>query len=131
MAESLLVEAFLDGYSPPLRDLAERLRSSVLEAVPDVTERVRVGWRLIGYDLPVERRSVYFAWVFPEAEHVHLGFVNGMLIDDGSGVLTCAGITIRARWLTFAPGDSIDVELATRLVLAAEAAARIPRSALA
>jgi len=103
----------------------------VLEAVPDVTERVRVGWRLIGYDLPVGRRSVYFVWVFPEAEHVHLGFVNGMLIEDGSGVLTGAGITKRARWLTFAPGDSIDVDLATGLVLAAEAAARIPRSALA
>jgi hypothetical protein len=131
MAESLPVEAFLDGYPPPLRSLAERLRSIVLEAVPDVTERVRVGWRLIGYDLPVGRRSVYFAWVFPEAEHVHLGFVNGMLIDDGSGGLSGAGITKRARWLTFAAGDSIDVRLATRLVLAAEAAARIPRSALA
>jgi hypothetical protein len=131
MAESLPVEAFLEGYAEPLRVLAERLRSIVLEAVPDVKERVRVGWRLIGYDLPVGRRSVYFAWVFPEAEHVHLGFVNGMLIDDGSDVLTGAGITKRARWLTFAPGDSIDVELATNLVLAAEAAARIPRSALA
>ena len=130
MAESLPVEAFLDGYPEPLRALAERLRSIVLEAVPDVTERVRVGWRLIGYDLPVARRSVYFAWVFPEAEHVHLGFVNGMLIDDGSGVLTGAGITKRARWLTFAPGDSIDIELATKLVLDAQAAARIPRSAL-
>ena len=131
MAESLPVEAFLDGYSPPLRSLAERLRSIVVDAVPDVTERVRVGWRLIGYDLPLGRRSVYFAWVFPEAEHVHLGFVNGMLIDDGSGVLSGAGITKRARWLTLAPGDPIDLELATRLVLAAEAAARIPRSALA
>jgi hypothetical protein len=131
MAESLPVEAFLEGYAEPLRVLAERLRSIVLEAVPDVKERVRVGWRLIGYDLPVGRRSVYFAWVFPEADHVHLGFVNGMLIDDGSGVLTGVGITKRARWLTFAPGDSIDVELATNLVLAAEAAARIPRSALA
>jgi hypothetical protein len=103
----------------------------VLEAIPDVTERVRVGSRLIGYDLPVGRRTVYFAWVFPEAEHVHAGFVNGMLIDDGSGVLTGAGITKRARWLTFASGDSIDVELTTELVLVAEAAARIPRSALA
>jgi hypothetical protein len=131
MADSLPVEAFLDGYPEPLRGLAERLRTIVLDAVPDATERVRVGWRLIGYDLPVGRRSVYFSWVFPEAEHVHLGFVNGMLIDDGSGVLTGAGITKRARWLTFSPGDSIDVFVATGLVLAAEAAARIPRSALA
>jgi hypothetical protein len=131
MPESLPVDAFLDGYAAPLRELAEQLRRIVLEAVPHVSERVRVGWRLIGYDLPIGRRSTYFAWVFPEAEHVHLGFVNGMLIDDGSGVLSGAGITKRARWLTYAPGDSIDVELATQLVLAAEAAARIPRLALA
>jgi hypothetical protein len=103
----------------------------VLDTVPDVKERVRVGWRLIGYDLRIGRRSVYFAWVFPEAEHVHLGFVNGMLIDDGSGVLTGAGITKRARWLTFAPGDSINVAIAKELIRAAEATARIPRSALA
>jgi hypothetical protein len=131
MADSLPVEAFLDSHPEPLRDVAERLRSIVLGAVPGTTERVRVGWRLIGYDLPIGRRSVYFAWVFPEAEHVHLGFVNGVLIDDGSGVLTGAGITKRARWLTFRPGDSIDVDTATELVRAAEAVARIPRSALA
>jgi len=131
MADSLPVEAFLEGYPAPLREIAERLRSIVLGAVPDATERVRVGWRLIGYDLPIGRRSVYFAWVFPEAAHVHLGFVNGMLIDDAAGVLTGAGITKRARWLTFQPGDPIDVDLATELVRAAEAVARIPRSALA
>jgi hypothetical protein len=101
-------ELFLDGFPGPMREIAERLRSIVLEAVPDATERVRVGWRLIGFDLPVGRRSVFFAWVFPEKEHVHLGFPAGVIIDDPQGVMSGAGITKRARWLTFLPGDRID-----------------------
>jgi len=124
------VEAFLDGFSPAHRAIAERLRQIVLDAVPDATERVRVGWRLIGFDLPVGRRSVFFAWVFPEKEHVHLGFPAGVVIDDPAGVMRGAGITKRARWLTWQTGDPIDAELATQLVLAAAAVARLPRGAL-
>ena len=125
------VEVFLDGFSPAHRAIANELRSIVKRAVPDATERVRVGWRLIGFDLPVGRRSAFFAWVFPELEHVHLGFPAGVLIDDPNRVMSGAGITKRARWLTYATGDSIDEALATRLVLAAEAVARLPRGALA
>jgi len=125
------VEVFLDGFSPAHRAIANELRSIVKRAVPDATERVRVGWRLIGFDLPVGRRSAFFAWVFPELEHVHLGFPAGVLIDDPNRVMSGAGITKRARWLTYATGDRIDAALATRLVLAAEAVARLPRGALA
>ena len=130
MLDSMPVEVFLDGYSPAHRAVAERLRTIIRRAVPDATERVRVGWRLIGFDLPVGRRSVFFAWVFPEVEHVHLGFPAGVLIDDPRGVMSGAGITKRARWLTWKTGDAIDEALATELVLAAEAVARLPRGAL-
>ena len=124
------VEAFLDGYSPVHRAIAERLRSIVRGAVPDATERVRVGWRVIGFDLPMGRRSAFFAWIFPEVEHVHLGFPAGVLIDDPRGVMSGAGITKRARWLTYRTGDPVDEDLATELVLAAAAVARLPRGAL-
>src|SRR5258705_4809187 len=129
--DSLPVDAFLDGFSPAHRAIAERLRSIVLEAVPGATERVRVGWRLIGFDLPIGRRSVFFAWVFPEQEHVHLGFPARVIVDDPRGVMSGVGITKRARWLTYATGDPIDPDLPTELVLAAEAVARLPRGALA
>ena len=124
------VEAFLDGYSPAHRAIAEQLRSIIRRAVPDATERVQVGWRLIGFDLPLGRQSVFFAWVFPEPEHVHLGFPAGVLIDDPRGVMSGAGVTKRARWLTWRTGDPVDEDLATELVLAAEAVARLPRGAL-
>ena len=124
------VEAFLEGYAAPNRDLAERLRAIFRGAVPEATERVRVGWRIIGYDLPIGRRNVYFAWVFPEAEHVHLGFPNGAFLDDRRDVLQGAGVTKRARWLTYEQGDSIDEVVAIELIHAAEGLARIPRAAL-
>lgn len=124
------VEALLEGYAPSLRAIAQRLRSIVAGAAPDAIERVRPGWRLIGYDLPVRRHRVFFAWVWPEIEHVHLGFPNGVLMDDPAGVMKGAGVTKKARWLTYQAGDRIDDEFAARLVEEAARVAVIPSSIL-
>jgi hypothetical protein len=83
-----------------MQDAANALRTIVRQAIPDAIEGVRVGWRLIGYDRPVGRRSVYFAYVAPEVEHVHLGFEYGVFMDDPNGLLHGAGITKQVRWLT-------------------------------
>ena len=56
-------DAFLAGYPDGILEAAQALRGIVRRAVPGAVERVRSGWRLIGYDLPVGRRSVYFAFV--------------------------------------------------------------------
>jgi hypothetical protein len=126
----LPVEVFLDGFSPGNRSIAERLREIVHRAIPEATERVRVGWRVIGYDLPARRRSIFFAWVFPERQHVHLGFPEGVLIDDPEGVLSGAGITKRARWLTYTSVDEIDEAVAERLLRAAAGIGELPPGAL-
>ena len=80
--EPIPPDLFLSGYSPEIRDLAERLRGVVHEAVPEAIERVRTGWRLIGYDVPAGRRTRYFAFVAPEPKHVHLGFEYGVWMTD-------------------------------------------------
>jgi len=129
-AESIPPEALLAAISPPLATIAERLRAIVRDAVPDATERVRAGWGLIGYDLRVGRRSTFFAWIWPEPEHVHLGFVNGVLMDDPSGLLAGAGITKKARWLTYEAGATIDGRPANRLVLEAARIAGLSREEL-
>src|SRR5512146_1562598 len=123
-------EAFLVGYPPPIRAVAERLRWIVKRAVPDSIERVRPGWALIGYDLPVRRHGIFFAWVWPELEHVHLGFPHGNLMEDPAGFLRGAGITKKARWLTYGPGDVVDEPIARPLVEEAVRVAMIPRSVL-
>lgn len=126
--ETMPVELFLADYAPPLVAIAERLRAIVTDTVPDAIERVRVGWRLIGYDLPGRRNGAIFAWVWLEPEHVHLGFPYGVHMADPAGVMNGAGVTKLARWLTYAPGDMIDVAVAAGLVEEAARTRVIPRS---
>ena len=128
--ETIPVEALLEPFPPPNRELAEGLRAIVRATVPDATERVRAGWRVIGFDLAMGRRSAFFAWILPQVEHVHLGFPQGSFLDDPRGALEGAGITKRARWLTYEPGDPIDEAVAIELIRAAEGFARIGRGAL-
>ena len=114
--EQITPEAYLAGFPPVAQDTAAALRQLVREAVPDAIERVRVGWHLLGYDLPLRRYGVYFAYVAPEAAHVHLGFEWGVYMNDPQALLQGAGVTKQVRWLTFAgPGD-IDPEPTIALV---------------
>jgi hypothetical protein len=106
--DGLPPEAFLAGYDEPIRALAETLRSVVRRAAPTAVERVRPGWRLIGYDLPVGRRSVYFAFVAPEPIHVHLGFEHGIFMADPDRRLEGAHLRLKkVRFTTFEPADAI------------------------
>ena len=126
--ETIPVEVLLADFSPGHAAIAERLRRVVLDAVPEAIERVRPGWRLIGYDLPSTRHGSFFAWIWPEPEHVHLGFPRGILMDDPEGVMRGNGITKAARWLTYEVGGDVDEELATALVLEAARVAVMPRT---
>ena len=101
-------EAFLSAYPDEIRSLAETLRAVVRRATPEAIERVRSGWRLIGYDLLVGRRTVYFAWVAPEPQHVHLGWQHGIFMDDPDRMLEGAHLKLRkVRYTTFRPGDTV------------------------
>jgi hypothetical protein len=110
MAQIFPPEALLADFAPPTVALAEELRTIVQAAIPGVVERVRPGWRLIGYDAPVRRGTRYVAWIFPERVHVHLGFVQGVLIHDPGARLEGRGETKNARWFTWRPGEAIDAD---------------------
>ena len=101
-------EILIEDVAPPLQEVAHVLRRLVRRAAPDALERVRPRWRLIGYDLPIGKRSAFFAWVWPEPEHVHLGFPQGWAMRDPRGLLQGKGVTKRVRWLTFTSVDQID-----------------------
>jgi hypothetical protein len=106
--DGLPPEAFLSGYPDEIRALAEILRGVVRRAAPHAIERVRPGWRLIGYDLPVGRRTAYFAFVAPEPIHVHLGFEHGIFMADPERRLEGAHLHLKkVRFATFRPGDVI------------------------
>jgi hypothetical protein len=104
-------EELLAPYAPIRRETAESLRSLVRRTVPDAIEAVRSGWRLIGYDVPHGRRTRYFAFVWPEPEHVHLGFEHGVVMEDPIGVLGGTGLR-RVRFVTLTrPGEIPDAIL--------------------
>jgi len=106
--ESLPPELFLEGYPPGIRRAVNRLRAVVKRAVPEAIERVRPGWRLIGYDIPVGKRTRYFAFVWPEPEHAHMGWEHGIWMDDPDHILRGAHINLRkVRYVTYEPGEAI------------------------
>jgi len=106
-------EVLLEDYPPTMAALAQGLREVVRAAVPEAEERVRTGWRVIGYDIRAGRRSAFFAWIMPQREHVHLGFPWGVMLLDRDGVLDGEGVTKRARWFTLEkPEDLRDPKLA-------------------
>jgi hypothetical protein len=117
--DTIPVEALLADFPPGHVAIAERLRSMVLDEVPDAIERVRPGWRLIGYDLPRRRGTTFFAWIWPEPEHVHLGFPLGIVMSDPDGAMRGDGITKQARWLTYQSTEEVDEAVARRLVVEA------------
>ena len=93
--------------------------------------RGRAGWRIIGFDLPLDpRRSVYFAWVMIESVHVHLGFPQGVLMADPRGLLDGAGITKKARWATLKPDSMLDELDLAELVQEAVRVATLSRDEL-
>lgn len=108
MGEGIPPEALLEQCPPAMAALAHRLRDVVGQAVPDAVERVRPGWRLIGYDVPVGRRLAYFAWIMPERAHVHLGFPKGVRLVDPDRALEGEGITTAARWFTLIDPEQLD-----------------------
>jgi len=106
--ETVPVELFLEGYPTPMRAIADELRRIVRATIPESIEAVKPGWRVIGYDFPVGRRSVFYAWIGLEQIHVHLGFHWGVLMPDPDRLLEGRGVTKRVRWLTFVLGDRLD-----------------------
>jgi hypothetical protein len=121
-------ELFLSGHSPVMQEIARKLQALVRRAVPEAIEAVRPGWQLIGYDIRVGRRTTYFAWVWPENAHVHLGFQRGVLMDDPERLLKGAGVTKQVRWLTIGRPDQIREAEFAWLVREAARVARMSRS---
>jgi hypothetical protein len=127
------VDEFLEQLSPPIAHLSRRLRDLVATAVPEAIERLRPGWRLIGYDLPRRGgRGTYFAWVWPEVEHVHVGWQTGTLMSDPEHLLRGAHLKLKkVRYLTYAPGDRIPAKIVVSFTRDAARIAGLSRGELA
>jgi hypothetical protein len=119
-------EVLLERVPPDRRATAQALRRLVIRAIPSAVEGVRPGWGLIGYDLPLGRRSAYFAFVWPEVEHVHLGFEYGIYMTDPHAVLQGHGRKL--RWVTLRHPNEIDARVHEALVKEAARVAALSKA---
>lgn len=125
MADDVPIELFLDAFPPQIRSIAHELRGHVHASEPDLVERVRGGWALIGYDIPVGRSKRYVGFIAPEREHIHLGFEVGTLMTPRPE-LEGADLGLRkVRFVTWRPGDTVDAALVRDLVREAVGIARM------
>jgi Domain of unknown function (DU1801) len=93
------VDTFLKGYPPPVREIAVKAREVILSVMPDATEKVYPGWKVIQYGAGADMKSV-FAAISPQRERVNLGLANGVDLDDPDGLLEGDGKAIRHVKLT-------------------------------
>jgi hypothetical protein len=111
------VGLFLEGYPDSIAEIAHRLRAVVRRATPTAVERIRSGWALIGYDLPIGRGKRYFAFIAPERKHIHLGFEYGAWMSDPERILEGAHLKLKkVRFVTFAPDDTLPEDTLVTLV---------------
>lgn len=93
------IEAFLEKFSEPVRDLASSLIDIVSTAATDAKMGVRVGWGCVAFTHP---RVGYFAGVFVAESQVRVGFEFGVLLDDPARSLTGTGSQMRYLDVPFA-----------------------------
>ena len=65
-------------------ELAAWIREAVLEADPDLTERIYHGWRGVGFRHP---EAGYVCAIYPRSEWIVLLFEHGASMPDPDGIL--------------------------------------------
>jgi hypothetical protein len=87
--ETPTVEQFLAAFPAEIQAIAEQLRLLIKQTIPNTTEAVYPGWKLIGYrehegrrNPDARRGSRYFCFVAPFDDRVMLGFEWGVLMAE-------------------------------------------------
>ena len=96
-------------FPEPVPDLCWRLRDLILEEAPDAVERVRPGWRLLGFTL-----EQYFCAIAPQQDHARLLFERGTDLADPDGRLLGTGTQV--RYLRFDREADLDEDLVRAFV---------------
>lgn len=110
------IETFLDGFRPPIAEMAGRLIAALHELRPDLVPQVRLGWGSVNFR---HRKAGFVCAVFPMADHVSLVFEHGRQLSNASGLLQGDGKQV--RFIPFRPDDDIPEDALA--VLLAEAIA--------
>jgi hypothetical protein len=97
------VEELLAAHPDDVAAAARRLREVILDAHPQLVERVRHGWHSVNYADPA---AGFVCAVFPLADRVQLVFERGAQLPDPERLLCGSGRTVRT--LEFRSAGAID-----------------------
>jgi hypothetical protein len=106
-------ERVLEGNTPEVRQIAERVRGLVFERMPDAVEWIDTGNGLGAYGTEKKMSALLFA-IIPHKTHVNLQFADGVELDDPDGLVE--GIGKRIRHVKLRSLEDVDRPAARRLV---------------
>ena len=109
------IDEFLQDYAPEVRQLAQTLRQHVVEVVPDSTETLHPGWKVISYGLQKK-----FCAIAPHSKWVNLQFHAGAALEDPEHLLDGTGKSMRHVRVT--PQSGVPTGVADLLSKAADLA---------
>jgi hypothetical protein len=92
MPRDAATERLLAEHSDAVAATAQRVRSTLLTAHPQLEERVRTGWHSINYRDPT---AGFVCAIFPGADRVQLVFEHGAQLPDPEGWLSGTGRQVR------------------------------------
>ncbi len=108
MTDSPRVDDLLAAHTDAVAATARRVRDVVLDAHPQLAERVRPGWHSLNYSDPA---AGFVCGVFPLADRVQLAFELGARLPDPDGLLSGSGRTVRT--LEFSSVEAVDPAVVT------------------
>jgi hypothetical protein len=82
--------AFLSAYSPDMQAIALKMRTLILDALPDMIEQLDVSARIIGYGYDRTYKGMVCA-IAPQTSSVNFMFSKGNLLPDPDGLLEGTG----------------------------------------
>ena len=88
------LDELLSGSSPEIAAVARELRAVVAEAMPDGTEQVDFGNRLLAIGRSMKMRDLLFA-IIPHSAHVNLQLADGIDLPNSDGLIEGTGKRIR------------------------------------
>lgn len=95
---------FLRALAPERAELSARVRRVLLDAEPDLRERIYPGWRGVGFHHP---DAGYVCAIYPAGERPLLLFEHGAALEDPDRVLVGDGSRTRSLPLDL-PSEELD-----------------------
>jgi hypothetical protein len=105
---------FLCALAPERLQLSARVRRVLLDAEPDLRERLYPGWQGVGFHHP---EAGYVCAIYPAGERPLLLFEHGAALEDPDGVLVGDGSQTRSLPLDL-PAGELDLRITEFLELA-------------